>query len=376
MTKLNELTNVGQAIWYDYIRKEFILSGELEELIHQGLMGLTSNPAIFEKAISGSADYDEDIQAMAKEGKSVEEIYEALAFQDIAAAADLFRPVYDKTNGLDGYVSLEVNPDLAYDTEKTISEAKRLFETLRRPNVMIKVPATPEGIPAVTELIGSGVNVNVTLLFSVHVYREVAEAYVRGLERLFERGPTVPGGHNIDGIASVASFFVSRVDTAVDKELERLGRKELAGKTAVANAKMAYKAFYEIFHGPRWEKLREKGAKVQRLLWGSTGTKNPLYPDTLYVDQLIGPNTVNTVPPATLKSFLDHGVVKETLAQGMDEAEKHLGTISGLGIDLETVTRKLLKDGVEAFARPFEALMKSIAEKRDRVASGGSSVVM
>lgn len=371
MTKLNELANVGQAIWYDYIRKAFIASGELEELIHQGLRGLTSNPAIFEKAISGSADYDEDIQAMAREGKSVEEIYEALAFKDIAAAADLFRPIYDETNGLDGYVSLEVNPYLAHDTLITVSEARRLFERLGRPNVMIKVPATPEGIPAVTELIGSGVNVNVTLLFSLHVYREVAEAHLKGLEKLLERGPTVAGGCNIHGIASVASFFVSRVDSAVDKELERLGRKDLAGKTAVANAKMAYKAFHEIFHGARWEKLREKGAKVQRLLWGSTGTKNPAYPDTLYVDQLIGPNTVNTVPPATLKAFLDHGVVKETLAQGMDGAEKHLGTISGLGIDLETVTRNLLKDGVEAFERPFDALMKSIAGKRDQVASGG-----
>ena len=372
MTKLDELANAGQAVWYDYIRKAFIASGGLQELINQGLRGLTSNPSIFEKAISESADCDEDLKAMAKKGKSAEEIYEALAFQDISMAADLFRPVYDETHGLDGYVSLEVNPDLAYDTEKTISEGKRLFETLRRPNVMIKVPATPEGIPAVTELIGSGVNVDVTLLFSVDVYREVAEAYLRGLERFLDRGPTVPGGHNIDGIASVASFFVSRVDTAVDKELERLGRKDLAGKTAVANAKIACKAFYEIFHGARWETLREKGAKVQRLLWGSTGTKNPLYPDTMYVDQLIGPNTVNTVPPATLKSFLDHGAVKETLAQGLDEAEKHIGTISGLGIDLETITRNLSKDGVEAFTQPFESLMASIAGKRDRVASGGS----
>jgi transaldolase len=342
-------------------------SGDLQALINQGLRGMTSNPSIFEKAISGSADYDEDLKAMVKEDKSVEEIYEALAFKDIAMAADLFRPVYHETHGLDGYVSLEVSPELAHDTEKTVSEGKRFFESLRRPNAMIKVPATKAGIPAITELIGSGVNVNVPLLFSVDIYRDVAEAYLKGLERLLARGPSVTGGHKLDSIASVASFFVSRVDSAVDKELERVDRKDLEGRTAVANAKIAYGAFREIFSGSRWEKLRERGARVQRLLWASTGTKNPLYPDTLYVDQLIGPNTVNTVPPATLKSFLDHGTVRETLPQGMDEAEKHVAELAALGINLKEITRELLDDGIQAFARPFEALMASIAEKRDRL---------
>jgi len=368
MTKLDELAIVGQSIWYDYIRKALITSGELQELINQGLRGLTSNPSIFEKAISGSADYDEDLKARTKEGKTVDEIYEALAFNDIAMAADLFRPVYDRTHGLDGYVSLEVNPELAHDTEKTVLQGKRLFETLRRPNVMIKVPATSEGIPAVMELIGSGVNVNVTLLFSIDVYREVAEAYLKGLERLLDRGPSVAGGHKLDRIASVASFFVSRVDRAVDKELERLDRKDLAGKTAVANARIAYGVFRDIFNGSRWEKLRREGAKAQRLLWASTGTKNPLYPDTLYVDQLIGPGTVNTVPPATLKSFLDHGTVRETLTQGMDEAEKHIGELCTLGIDIEAITERLLDEGLEAFSGSYEGLIASIAEKRDRLA--------
>ena len=375
MTKLNELSSLGQSVWYDYIRRAFITSGDLQALIDQGLRGLTSNPSIFEKAISGSADYDEDLKAMAKEDKSVEEIYEALAFRDIAMAADLFRPVYDETHGLDGYVSLEVSPELAHDTEKTVSEAKRFFESVGRPNVMIKVPATKAGIPAITELIGSGVNVNVTLLFSVEIYRDVAEAYLKGLERLLARGPSVTGGHKVDIIASVASFFVSRVDSAVDKELERVDRKDLEGKTAIANAKVAYGAFREIFNGARWESLRENGARVQRLLWASTGTKNPLYPDTMYVDQLIGPNTVNTVPPATLKSFLDHGTLGETLIQGMDAAKKHIGEIATLGISLKAITRELLNDGVEAFARPFEALMASIAEKRDRLLAGKKRMV-
>jgi transaldolase len=365
MTKFKELTRLGQSIWYDYIRRDLINSGDLQVLINQGLRGMTSNPSIFEKAISGSTDYDEDFRVMAMEDKSAEEIYEALAFKDIGMAADLFRPVYDETHGLDGYVSLEVNPQLAHDTGKTVAEGRRLFESFHRPNVMIKVPATTEGFPAITELIGAGVNVNVTLLFSVEVYKEVAEAYLKGLERLVERGPSVSGGNTVEGIASVASFFVSRVDSAMDKELEKRDRGDLAGKTAVANAKIAYQRFQEIFNGPRWESLREKGARVQRLLWASTGTKNPLYPDTMYVDQLIGPNTVNTVPPATLSSFLDHGTVKETLTQSVDDAEKHMSEIAALGIRLEAITLELLDDGIEAFARPFATLIASIAKKRD-----------
>jgi transaldolase/glucose-6-phosphate isomerase len=336
----------------------------------QGLRGMTSNPSIFEKAISGSADYDEDLKSLAQQGASVEEIYEALALKDIAMAADLFRPVHEETAGLDGYVSLEVSPELAHDTEGTISEARRFFEKLQRPNVMIKVPATEEGLPAITALIASGVHVNVTLLFSVDVYRDVAEAYLKGLEKLMAQGPSVAGGQKVERIASVASFFVSRVDTAVDQALEKGGHKDLQGQVAVANAKMAYRAFQEIFSGSRWDGLAAQGARVQRLLWASTGTKNPLYSDTLYVDQLIGPDTVNTMPPATLNSFLDHGTVKETLSEGMEKAEMQIRRLSGLGIDLRRVTQKLLFDGVQAFAQPFEDLMSSISKKRDRLMAG------
>ncbi len=366
MTKLHELAELGQSIWYDYIRRDLITSGELETLISMGLRGLTSNPSIFEKAIAHSTEYDEDIKTLAMENRSAMEVYEALALKDIAATADLFRPVHHQTKGLDGYVSLEVSPYLARDTQKTVSEARRLFETLQRPNVMIKVPATVECLPAITELISSGVNVNVTLLFSMTRYKEVAEAFLKGLERLSAQGPSASGGQNLDQVASVASFFLSRVDSAIDKELEKAGRKDLAGKAAVANAKIAYREFLAIFKGSRWKRLHEQGAGPQRLLWGSTGTKNPEYPDTMYVDELIGPNTVNTVPPDTLKSFMDHGKVRETLTRDVDEAEKHLDLLAESGISLEAIAEKLLDDGIVAFAKPFEALIKSIEEKKDR----------
>jgi len=365
--KLNELAELGQSIWYDYIRRAFIASGELEKLIDLGLRGMTSNPSIFEKAISGSADYDRDLGPLAREGKAAIEIFESLAFEDITMAADLFRPVYDRTKGQDGYVSLEVSPDLAHDTAGTVAEAKRFFEALNRPNVMIKVPATEDGLPAITELIGSGVNVNVTLLFSVEVYRGVAEAYLKGLERLAANGPSVNGGHHVDGVASVASFFVSRVDGAVDKQLEKFGRRDLQGKAAVANAKLAYKACSEIYSGPRWDALQGQGAHVQRLLWASTGTKNPLYSDTKYVDELIGQDTVNTVPPAALTHFLDHGTVRETLLQGRGDAYSHLEELKNLGIDLDAITRELLQNGLQSFADSFQALLDSIARKRDQL---------
>lgn len=367
VNKLKKLAGLGQSIWYDYIRRAFITSGELETFIDLGLRGMTSNPSIFEKAISGSSDYDQHLGPLAREGKTANEIFESLAFEDIIMAADLFRPVYDRTKGQDGYVSLEVSPDLAHDTAGTVSDARRFFEALGRPNVMVKVPATEAGIPAITELIGAGVNVNVTLLFSVEVYRRVAEAYLKGLERLAANGPSVNGGHHVDGVASVASFFVSRVDGAVDKQLDNLGRSDLQGKAAVANAKLAYKACSEIFSGPRWDELQGKGARVQRLLWASTGTKNPLYPDTKYVDELIGQDTVNTVPPATLTHFLDHGTVEETLIQGWDEALSHMGELKGLGIDLDAITRELLQNGLQSFADSFQALLDSIAQKRDQL---------
>ena len=367
MSKLAELNEKGQSIWFDFIRRSIITSGELKDLVNQGVKGVTSNPAIFEKAIAGSSDYDENIKQLIQTDKSVEQIYEALAFEDITMATDVLRPVYDSTDAIDGYVSLEVSPHLADDTDQTISEAKRLFETVNRPNLMIKVPATPAGIPAITELIGSGVNVNVTLIFGLENYKNVAEAYIKGLENLIQNGPTVKGGHGIDKVASVASFFVSRVDTSVDKTLAELGNTDLQGKIAIANAKVAYAEFKAIFNGPRWQQLADKGARVQRVLWASTGTKNPEYSDTLYVDELIGPDTINTLPPATLESFIDHGNVARTLTEGLDEARQQLAAIADLGIDIEAVTHQLQVEGVVAFAKPFDALMKSIAEKRDKL---------
>jgi transaldolase/glucose-6-phosphate isomerase len=361
MTKMHELAQLGQAIWYDYIRRAFIASGDLQALIDQGLRGVTSNPTIFEKAIVGSADYDEDLRWLVEAGTSVDEIYEALAVDDVGRAADLFRPVYQQTNGLDGYVSLEVSPQLSHDTADTVAEARRLFAVLGRPNVMIKVPATPEGIPAVETLIGEGINVNVTLIFALARYQEVAEAYLAGLEKLAAKGG------DLTRVASVASFFVSRVDTAVDRVLEKMGNTELQGKAAIANAKNAYAHFRGIFSGARWERLARQGARVQRPLWASSGTKNPHYPDTLYVDSLIGPDTVNTVPPATLQAYLDHGAVASTLGVGLEEARAHLAHLAELGVDLDAITKQLEDEGVAAFAKSFETLLASIATKQDRL---------
>ena len=307
MKILHEVAKLGQAVWLDYIRRALISSGELEVLIEKGIRGVTSNPTIFDKAIAGSADYDEALRSLIKQDKTDREIYEELVLEDIRQTADKLRSVYDKTGGLDGYVSLEVSPALASDTDGTVREAWRLFAQLDRPNVMIKVPATRAGIPAIQTLIGEGVNVNVTLIFSLSHYQPVAEAYISGLE-----GRLAAGG-DVSSLASVASFFVSRVDTAVDSLLDKAGHPELQGRIAISNAKAAYARFQEIFTGERWERLAAHGARKQRVLWGSTGTKNPSYPDTLYVDGLIGPDTVNTVPPATLAAFLDHGKVASTL---------------------------------------------------------------
>ena len=367
MPELSELDNIGQSIWLDFIRRSFLTSGNLKALIDRGVKGVTSNPAIFEKAIAGSTDYDDDIKSLIQKEQTVHAIYESLAFKDIMMAADQLKAVYETTQARDGYVSLEVNPDLAHDTDQTISEAKRLFEALGKPNVMIKVPATPAGIPAITELIGSGVNVNVTLIFGLANYHAVAEAYIAGLERLADQGPSVTGGHSVGQVASVASFFVSRVDSAVDKALEKVGNSELQGKIAVANSKAAYGAFKNIFKGKRWQELSKQSARVQRVLWASTSTKNPQYRDTLYIDELIGPDTVNTVPPETLDAFCDHGQVALTLTKGLAEAQGQLAQLEDLGIDLAAITKKLQDDGVTAFAEPFAALMQSITEKRDRL---------
>ena len=367
MTKIQQLYQLGQSIWYDFIRRSLMTSGELQKLIDEGLRGMTSNPTIFDKAISGSSDYDDDLKELVKQYDSVPQIYEALALKDIGMAADLLLPVYEESNAGDGFVSLEVSPELAYRTDETIREAKKLYQALNRPNIMIKVPATQEGLPAVTKLIGSGVNVNVTLIFSLDNYRQVAAAYIEGLQKLAAAGPTVKGGHTVKTVASVASFFVSRVDTYFDKELEKIGNRELRGKIAVANAKVSYRAFKEIFSGKAWDELQAKGARKQRVLWASTSTKNPAYPPLLYVDELIGPETVNTVPPATYDTFMQQGKVELTLERGLEEAQEQIAKLADLGIDYRAVTQQLQDDGVEAFAKSFQSLMESIDEKRKKL---------
>ncbi len=363
MTKIKQIAKYGQSIWYDNIRRAMLRSGELQNLLDQGVVGVTSNPSIFEKAIVGSSDYDEAIRNLVQQGLDQNSIYESLVIEDIKAAADLLLPIYNKTNAKDGYISLEVRPTLSNDTAGTIEEARRLFSTLARPNVMIKVPATPEGIPAIETLISEGINVNVTLIFSLAQYEHVALAYIKGLQKRAAEGKA------IDNIASVASFFVSRVDSMTDSALSKLGRNDLQGKTAIANVKMAFKRFLEIFKGDEWEKLVKLGAQKQRPLWASTGTKNPAYPDTLYIDELIGPDTVNTVPPATLSAFLNHGNVELTLSKGFEEASRHLVDLRNAGIDLDQITSKLLEDGLVAFGKSFETLMAGIEEKQELLKS-------
>ncbi len=366
MTKLHDLAGLGQSIWYDNIRRELLENGEFQTLLDAGVLGVTSNPTIFEKAIAHTADYDPAIARLAREGHSTEAIYEALAIEDISRAADMLRPVYDRTGGVDGYVSLEVSPLLAHDTDRTIADARRLFKTLARPNIMIKVPATPEGIPAVEQLISEGINVNVTLIFSLTQYVDVAEAYVAGLEEL------AAAGGDLSKVASVASFFVSRVDTKLDKRLADLGNTALQGKIAIANSKVVYARFKEIFSGRQWDILAERGARVQRPLWASTSTKNPAYPDTIYVDNLIGKDTVNTVPPQTVDAILDHAKVEAALEEGLNEAVAQLKALATLGIDLEQATQELQDEGVESFAKSFESLMASVEAKRAQLMGSGS----
>ena len=376
---IRQANQLGQSIWYDNIGRGMIESGELQQLIDLGVSGLTANPSIFEKAISGSSDYDDALLRMASEGKSVNEIYETLAMSDIRAAADLLRPAYDASGGADGYASLEVNPHLAGDTAGTIAEARRFFHELDRPNVLIKVPATPEGIPAIRQLIGDGVNVNVTLIFSLDAYLQVQEAYISGLEDLAGRGG------DVSRVASVASFFVSRVDTAVDNALAGIsasngngaggngaGLANLMGQAAVANAKLAYQAFQEAFGSERFARLREQGARVQCPLWASTGTKNPEYSDVLYVDSLLGPDTVNTMPDATMEAFLDHGRAALTVTGGVTEAAASLDGVAAAGVSLDEITAQLLADGVKAFADSFDLLMDNIERKRSQLLAAPS----
>ncbi len=366
---LVQLGEMGQSPWLDYIHRGMIASGELARLVSEdGIRGVTSNPTIFEKAISEGHEYDGQIQGLADRSAGVLAAYTEIAAEDIRRAADVLRPVYDATSGADGYVSFEVEPDLAYDTQKTISRAEELFRTVSRANVLIKIPATAEGVPAIEKSISAGIPINVTLIFSVKRYEEVAGAYLRGVEN------RIASGGDPRAVASVASFFVSRVDTAVDKLLEETIRRwpgspkaetaiSLLGKVAVANARLAYARFETIFSRPRWRELASKGARVQRPLWASTGTKNPKYPDVKYVEDLVGPFTVNTMPPQTMGAFRDHGVVADTLSGKEAEARAVLTDLGLLDIGIEEVCEKLTRDGVQSFTDSFRKLLAAIERR-------------
>lgn len=359
MGKLHELHSKGQSVWLDFIRRDMLASGELNEMVADGIRGLTSNPTIFQKAIGGSEDYDDAIRAALADNPALgpKEVYEMLAVSDIQDAADALRPVYDDSAAADGYVSLEVSPLLSADTPRTIAEAHRLWDLVARPNLMIKVPATPEGIPAIEELIAAGINVNATLMFSMADYEAVAHAYVRGVRR----------ADNPERIASVASFFVSRVDSSVDAALDKVGSEAALnqrGKAAVANAKLAYDRYLEIFEGAEFADQVERGAQPQRVLWASTGVKNPAYSDVLYVEPLIGPATVNTMPPATIDAFLDHGdPANAALTNDVDTARSDIASLAGFGVDVDAITQQLQVDGVQSFADSFDDLLATVAEK-------------
>jgi transaldolase len=366
---LLEIRAYGQSIWMDNLNRTLIESGDLKKMItDQDISGITSNPSIFQKAIAGNEVYDGDIEAGIRANKSVDEIYESLVFEDIRNACDIFRSVYDDSNGKDGFVSIELPPDLARDTEGSIKAAQRYFDIVDRPNVMIKIPGTPEGIPAVEESIKNGINVNITLLFSIQSYVDAAWAYIRGLEA------RAAEGKDISNIASVASFFLSRIDVKVDeiieeklKGLDDLSFKamleELEGKVAIANAKLAYQEYKKIISSDRWQALAKKGANVQRLLWASTSTKNPHYSDVMYVNELIGPDTVNTMPPGTIEACADHCDIASRVEQDVESAHKTMETLPKVGIDLDAVMDELLEEGIEKFVKPFNSLMDSLDEK-------------
>lgn len=360
MNPLEQIGTLGQSVWLDFISRKTIRDGTLQGLIDKGVVGMTSNPAIFEKAMSGN-EYDAEIAELAASGKDANAIYQTLAIEDVQAAADLLRPIYDRTKGDDGYISLEVSPLLARDSEGTIREAKEFWSRVDRPNVMIKIPATVQGLPAIEEALASGINVNVTLLFSVERYAAVAEKYIRGLDRF-----NAAGG-DVAKIRSVASFFLSRIDTMVDPMLPaRL--PELAGKAAIAAAKHAYEAYGEIFASSRFQHLARLGGKAQRLLWASTSTKNPAYPDTMYVEPLIGPQTVNTMPLETINAYLDHGKPAARLSEGMAQARQELKAIEAAGVDLGEVAAKLEEEGLKKFVDPFHTLITGIQGKLAGVA--------
>ena len=358
------IRELGQSIWLDNISRELLDSGKLARLIAEdGISGVTSNPTIFEKAIGHSSLYDRPLSAAAHDGLDARAIFFKLAYADIQEGAELLRPTYDAADGQDGHISFELPPELSHDAAGSIEAAKRIKGEIDRPNVFIKVPATAEGVEAFRELTAAGVSVNVTLLFAVDRYEEIANAWIDGLERRVEAGEPV------DRLASVASFFVSRVDTKVDARLEELGRADLAGIAAVANAKLAYRSFQRLFSGPRWEALAAKGAHVQRPLWASTSTKNPAYPDTLYVDTLIGPHTVNTMPEATIEATRDHGVAAVTIDKKVDVAEAHMAELERIGVNLDLILKhELVDEGVESFTKSFDSLIGTIADKARELA--------
>jgi len=365
-TSLQELQRYGQSLWLDYIRRDMVRSGHLKELIERyGIRGVTSNPAIFEKAIDDSNDYDEDIRELIGQGRSAQEIYQILTVQDIQEAADVLRPLYDSTQGRDGFVSLEVSPYLAHDTEATILEARQLWKKVNRPNLLIKIPATAEGLPAIRQCISEGININVTLIFGLPTYMKVATAYIEGLELRFEQGET------IGRVASVASFFLSRIDVLVDKMLDNAideGNypeiaQSLHGRVAVSCAKVAYQMYKEIFGSDKFRKLADNGARSQRLLWASTGTKNPSYSDVRYVEPLIGPETVNTMPLQTVEAYRDHGHPAARLEDNAAEADHLLARLSDVGIRMNDVTSQLEAEGIEKFIKPYDSLIERLKKK-------------
>jgi transaldolase len=373
-SRLHALHEQGQSVWLDYIRRGIIENGELEGMIRRyDLRGVTSNPSIFEEAIGKSDDYDDAMETFAAEGTEAGEAFEQIAVEDIQNACDIFRPIYDAAGGHDGMVSIEVSPLLADDTQKTLDEARKLWKLVNRPNVMVKIPGTGEGIEAIETALSEGININITLLFSLRGYEAVMEAFLRAMERRAQ------AGQPLDRIASVASFFVSRVDSAVDAELEKIvaeggpnaeKAKSVMGRAAIANAKMAYGRFLAVFSGERWEALKAKGARVQRPLWASTSTKNKAYRDVIYVEELIGPDTVNTMPLATIEAFADHGEARRTVDVDLDRARSEWATLQELGIDMDAVTERLQVEGVEKFAKSFHQMIKTVDDKLTRVAQG------
>jgi transaldolase len=367
MTRLHDLyEQQGQSPWLDNLKRGYITSGQLQQMVADGIRGLTSNPTIFAKAIEGSADYDEQFRTLAKSGDSVEDAYWAMVVADIAAACDILRPVHDESGGEDGFVSIEVAPAIALETSKTIEAARGLHERIDQPNLYVKIPGTAAGIPAVRQMISEGRSTNITLLFSLDRYDEVIEAYLSGLETLAE------SGGDLSKVRSVASFFVSRVDTEVDRRLEKIGTPEamsMRGKAAVAQAQLAYQLFLERFSGDRWSALEANGANLQRPLWASTSTKNPEYPDTLYIDTLIGPDTVNTMPDQTIEAFEDHGTVSRTVDADPDAARKVLDDLAAVGVDMDDVGRVLEDEGVATFAKSFDELITALETKSAELTS-------